>query len=469
MNKRKKIDIYPYIQTILWAIFLACLFSGGVIYYAQYDVMNNAYSRYNDRALKDYIKNTVIIQNEDIEFNHPDDYRIDIHLGYLYNVIKEYDRAEEYYLKAIQKAPEGIYRPVYELASFYIERGRYDEAKAILMTFPQVPQTPIIKYQSYLYRKLGDAFNKRGQYGYALNEYEKSLEYWKKLKRPEKTYTREVNDCIYDTANKLADLCINNNKVHEGIMYLNMAEKSKPRDFNVQYKLALATAETEPERSYKYFKKLFKEDPTKVDYVAYYNVIQTLIYQYELEGDDINVKLYQFRAQHLMEQVENSLIYSRDVDFRITNISLYKIGNQFKVLLKYNLQNISQNPIKQLNMEVVYKYDGDVYETYEENLLENGHYLFTGNSIKDATIVPKVYKKYNKTDLSKLSAEIYLYKYPDKKICIFNDYLFDKGTKIKQSKHGVDCESYIRFFASQILNFGSTLKTYQNSQKNMSK
>ena len=151
MNKRKKIDIYPYIQTILWAIFLACLFSGGVIYYAQYDVMNNAYSRYNDRALKDYIKNTVIIQNEDIEFNHPDDYRIDIHLGYLYNVIKEYDRAEEYYLKAVQKAPEGIYRPVYELASFYIERGRYDEAKAILMTFPQVPQTPIIKYQSYLY------------------------------------------------------------------------------------------------------------------------------------------------------------------------------------------------------------------------------------------------------------------------------------------------------------------------------
>ena len=58
------------------------------------------------------------------------------------------------------------------------------------MTFPQVPQTPIIKYQSYLYRKLGDAFNKQGQYGYALNEYEKSLEYWKKLKRPEKTYTR---------------------------------------------------------------------------------------------------------------------------------------------------------------------------------------------------------------------------------------------------------------------------------------
>ena len=99
-------------------------------------------------------------------------------------------------------------------------------------------------------------------------------------------------------------------------------------------------------------------------------------------------------------------------------------------------------------------------------MIENGNYLFAGNSIKDGTIVPKTHRRYKKSDYSKISAEIYLYKYPDKKICIFNDYLFDKDTKIKQSKHGLDCEAYIRFFASQILNFGSTLKTYQNSQKN---
>lgn len=466
MNKRKKIDIYPYIQTILWAIFLACLFSGGVIYYAQYDVINNSYSRYNDKALMEYIRNTVIIQNEDLEFNHPDDYRIDIHLGYLHSVVKEYDKAEEYYLKAVQKAPDGIYRPVYELASFYIERGRYDEARNILETFPQVPQTPVIKYQSYLYRKLGDAFYKQGLYGYALNEYENSLSYWKKLRRPEPKYMREVNNNIYNTANKLADLCINNDKVGEGITYLNMAEKAKPKDFNIQYKLALATAETDPERSYKYFKKLFKEDPTRVDYISYYNLIQSLIYQYESEGDDINAKLYRFRAQHLMEEVEKSLIYPRDVDFRITNISLYKFGNQSKILIKYNLQNISQNTIKQLTMEVVYKLNGKKFETYRENLIENGNYLFAGNSIKDGTIVPKTHRRYKKSDYSKISAEIYLYKYPDKKICIFNDYLFDKDTKIKQSKQGLDCDAYIRFFASQILNFGSTLKTYQNSQKN---
>lgn len=462
MNKRK-IDIFSYVQTILWAILLACIFSGCVIYYAQYDVMNNSYARYNDKALRDYIKNTVIIQNEDLEFDHPDDYRIDIHLGYLYSLIQEHDKAEAYYLKAVQKAPDGIYRPLYELASFYIDRERYDETRSILESFPQTPHAPLIKYQSYLYRKLGDAFYKKGQYGYALNEYENALHYWKKLRRPEVAYIKEINNNIYNAANKLADLCINNDMVQEGITYLNLAEKAKPNDFNIQYKLALATAETDSERSYKYFQKLFKKDPTKVDYIAYYNLIQSLIYKYECNGDDINAKLFKFRAQHLMDEVETSLIYTRDVDFRITNVSLYKMGNQSKILIKYNLQNISQNTIKQLTMEIVYKLGDKEIETYKENIVENGHYLFPGNYIKDGTIIPKVYKKYKKDDISKINAEIYIYKYPNKKICIFKDYLFDKHTKIKQSKHSLDCETYIRFFASQILNFGTSLQTYKDS------
>ena len=37
-------------------------------------------------------------------------------------------------------------------------------------------------------------------------------------------------------------------------------------------------------------------------------------------------------------------------------------------------------------MEVVYKLNGKKFETYRENLIENGNYLFAGNSIKDGTI-----------------------------------------------------------------------------------
>lgn len=465
MNKKYKINIYSYIQTIVLSIFIACLFTAGIIYYAQYDVLNNSYTASNDKALQEYIKNIVITQNQDLEYEHPNDYRIDIHLGYLHKVVKEYDKAEQYYIKAVQKAPEGIYRPLYELASFYIERGRYDEARSIVETFPQVQYTPVIKYQSYLFRKLGDAFYQYGQYGYSLNEYEKSLYYWKKLKNPEKAYLKELNDSIYNAANKLADLCINNNKVEEGITYLNLAEKAKPKDYNIRYKIALATAQSDPERSYKYFEKLFKENPTGIDYVAYRNLMRDLIVKYEDEGNGINAKLFRFRSEHIEDYVETYLIYPRDVDFRITNVSLYKHGKKAKIFIKYNLQNISENTIKYLTMDVVYKLKGKEIEKYTENIIDNGNYLFPGATIKDRTIIPKLYRNYKQAEIPYLTAEVYIYKYPDKKVCIFNDALFDKpNVKIKQSRQCLDCQSYIRFFASQILNFGNSIKTYKESR-----
>ena len=66
MNKYK-INFISYITTILWTINGAIIFAGMIIYYAQYDVINNASSQYSERVFNEYIKNTVISQNEDLE------------------------------------------------------------------------------------------------------------------------------------------------------------------------------------------------------------------------------------------------------------------------------------------------------------------------------------------------------------------------------------------------------------------
>ena len=180
MNK-KNIDIYSYIKTIILSMFCACIFTGAIIYYAQNDVINNISSGYSERVLNEYIKNTVISQNELLETERPNDYRIDIHLGYLYKVVKDFDKAEYFYKKAVDKQPLGIYKASYELASFYIERERLDEAKYILESLPQKSNSTLIKYQSYLHRKLGDAYYKQELFYYALEEYEDALYYWQKL------------------------------------------------------------------------------------------------------------------------------------------------------------------------------------------------------------------------------------------------------------------------------------------------
>lgn len=459
----KVIDIYSYVKTILLSMFCACLFTGAVIYYAQNDVINNATSSYSEKVLNEYIKSTVISQNELLEAERPNDYRIDIHLGYLYKVVKDYDKAEYFYKKAVEKQPLGIYKASYELASFYTERYRLEDAKQILNSFPQKSNPNLIKYQSYLHRKLGDAYYKQSLYYYAMENYENALYYWKKLSKPEKAYTREVNEKIYDSAINIADICINHDRVKEAITFLKHAEQIKSNDFKLKYKLALALANSNPEESYKYFKQIYKYDPSKVDYTAYYNVLENLSAKYYVEGDYPKSKLFKFRAEKLLEDVSENLIYPNNIDFKITNATLYKLNGKYKILIKFNLQNISNIPIKRLSMDVVYKLDNKVIEEYTRTLVED-EALGIGDSIADGTIVPKLFRKYKPADIQNISAEIYLYKMKNRRICVFNDKLFvPKKVEIKQPMYSIDCDSYIRFFAEQILNIKDSLKFFKNN------
>ncbi len=469
MNKFKfnikiKINIWPYVSTILWTLLAACIFSGGIIYYAQYDVINNSSSNYNEKVLNEYIRNTVIEQNINLEMNYPDDYRIDMHLGYLYNVIKEFDKAEYYYKKAVAKAPLNIYRPLYELAAFYIEQSRFDEAQEIIEEFPQIANPALIRYQSYLYRKKGDVYYSKQQYYYALKEYERARYYWTKLSRPGIKYMKSLNTRLSETAVLLADIAVNSNQVEEAVHFLQVAEKVNPKDFIIRYKLALMMANTDPELSYKYFSKLFKEYPTQVDYTAYYDLLLKLVDIYEYEGDYNKAKLYEFRAKSLLDYVYINLISVKDVSFKMTDKVLYKVGNKYKILLKFNIQNTSGMSIKDMKVEVIYKLGDTVIEKYNKTLIDSTNRLLPNDSINDIRIIPKTLRKYKSTEIPNISAEIYLYKIPSKKLCVYNSQLFDPKTGIKQSKLGLDCQSYIEFFASQILNIGSSINSYKDSR-----
>lgn len=464
MNKYK-INFLSYVTTILWTILGAIIFAGAIIYYAQYDVINNASSYYSERVFNEYIKNTVISQNEDLEASHPNDYRIDLHLGYLYNVVKEYDRSEYYYKKAIEKAPMNIYKPLYSLASFYIERGRFDEAIEIMEILPQKSNESLIKYQARLYCKLGDAYYKKSLYYKALQEYEKAAYYWKKLYTPGIKYMNQINDKIFNSAILLADICVNSNRVDDAVQFLRRAEHVKPKDYNVRYKLALTLADSHPEESCKYFNKLFKQDPTRINYKAYYNILTKLSDMCAMEGDTARAKLYDFRAKELLENVYQNLIYLQDIDFRITNASLVKRGDKYKIILKFRLQNISNYIIQNLSIDVVYKLNNQVIETYSRQLIDSSNHLLPGDSIGESTIIPDTYRKYQQTDIPNISVEVLLYKNKNRKLTVYNGPIFSNTKiKIEQSKNYLDCQSYIKFFAEQLLNFGHAFNSYKESK-----
>lgn len=461
MSKKEPINYLAYIKTIFLSMLSALVCLIIIVIYASNQVINNPSYKDNETLLKQYIKDTVIIQNEDLEAEYPDNYLIDLHLGYLYKTIKEYNTAEQYYLKAVQKAPISIYKPKYELASFYIEIGKIAKAKKIIEALPEEPNTNLLKYQTSLYEKLGDYYTNQGLYYYAMENYEEANYYNGKLLNSKNT--KRLKDKYFESAINIADICVEHSKVDNAIEYLGKALKIKPNDFNTQYKYALVNVNKNPELSYKYFSKLFKQDPTKINYIAYHELLDRLSDNYYEEGDLTKAKLYDYRAKSLLEYVSENLIYPKDIDFKIIDSTLYTSNGKSKVIIKYNLQNISHITIKRLDMDVVYKINGKEIETYTKKLITNENPLAVGEVAVDNTIIPKIMKKYKATDIPEITVEIYLYKSLDRKLCVYNDKIFKDKIKTKTPEHYIDNESYLRYFVHGIRNFNSSLKTFKNN------
>ncbi len=426
---KPEIDILSYVKTILISLVVAILFSCVLIYLAQLDVINHSSSRYNEKILRDYIKNTVIIQNEDLEMQYPDDYRIDIHLGYLNQVIEDYAKAEDYYKKAIEKAPYNCYRPYYELAKLYVITGRFNDSEEVMDDIPDKANIALIKYKSEVFRLLADAYFNQGKYQIAIEKYNRSLYYQDKLDKPQKNMIAQINSQIYICNLNQADIYVNTDKIPEAVKCLKDAETYNPNSFSVRYKIALANANYDPETSYKYFKTLFEEDPTKVDYRAYYRVINLLSELYYEKGDTVNSDLYAFKAQQLLDYVASNVIYYNDLIFRVTDKKLYSINRRSKTLLTLRIQNCSNIPIRRLSVTVRYKLGDKVIEEYTKKIIDKNNILAAGDTIPDITLIPEKFTLIRSKDIPKISAEIYLYKSSTNEICVFNGQVFDDVKK----------------------------------------
>ena len=446
MNK-KSINIFSYIKTIILSILCACIFCGSLIYYAQYDVINNSSSKYNQEKLNKYIKDIVITQNENLAFEYPKDYRIDMQLGYLYNVVQEYDRAEKYYISAVEKSPKWIYKPLYELASFYIQQKKYDSAKLILDNLPKENNAHLIKYQSYLCRKFGNSYYNDGNYYNALKYYQDAEYYWHKLSKPPKKYLKEVKERIYHCAISLADICINNNKISAGTHFLEIAEKADPKGYEVNYKLAIIYTSKNPEKSYNYFKKLFDNDPNSIDYKIYHKSIVKIADISREQGNLPKAKLYEFRAENLLSNIYTNIVHLDDIDFKIVDVSFQEVMKRKKIILKFNLENKSQYPLDNLHIDVLYSLYGEVFEHFNAQLYNSEVKLSSGGKVENRAIIPKHFKNISKKDLPYLRVEVYLYKWQNKKTKVFDDYLFKNMPKEKKnSKNKFDWSSFIDFY-----------------------
>lgn len=396
-----------------------------------------------DNTIDYALVNILIDKNKYLETQDKNNYRINLKLGSLYEVKKEYDNAEAEYKKAIYKAPYGEYFPEYKLACLYLVINRLEEAQAVMDNIDEEPDKKLIGYKADIYNKLADKYYNTGDYEEAGFKYQQALSYYKILKSPE---VQVIEGDIASSYIYLADEKVNQMQIQDAIDYLQMAKSIIDAPI-IKYKLALLLTKSNPVLAYQYFEEVFKVEPKIINYDEYYNFLMDLAENAETKGDIAEADLYRYKAEKLKEYFKTNILSVEDLSVEDIKgrIKLNRWTQKYVVNLEFKLRNISEYAINSLYLEIVFRDDSKLIDSYMQRVVDKPSAL--GVADLSPIIGIKTYIKKTKSDTSpkKITVELYVaktekaYKLLLKKI--------ELQEVVKKKSHSKLLQRFAEFFA----------------------
>lgn len=403
MNKN---SFFEYIATILKGILIAVAIVFSLLWIMQNNIYRNeAQKQVEEETIDYYLIGVLIDKNKYYESQDPTNYKINIQLGILYKIKKDYKQAEIEFKKAAAKAPLGEYEPIFKLVDLYIFKNELDEAETILNSLDERPSKHIIKEKASLYTKLGDKYYNAADYENAIPRYRKALFYYNTIKSKE---TKAVENSIasayvYDAENEVAALNIN-----DAINSLKMALTIVDAPI-VKYKLAILLMKDDPALSEKYFDEVFEKEPTIINYDTYHRFLSELASESELAGDLAKANLYRYRAQKLTDYNNENILLVNDVKIENPKGKIKRSywSGKYDVSLQFNLKNNSAHNINNLYLEVIFKDDDKIIDTYSEKIIDSKTIL--GTHAKGPTVNIKTEEPLTKWDEGPKQIKVEIY------------------------------------------------------------
>lgn len=372
-------EFFEYLRTIsitllvVFATIIALLF---VIQHRIYekDVQQQAEENTIDYNLID----VMIEKNKALEIKSPSNYKINLKLGTLYEIKKEYKKAEVEYQTAISKAPCTDHKPQYKLALLYLHTNKLEKAENIMDKINDEPDKKLIKYKAEIYEKLGDRYYNDGDYESAITRYQKSLFYCKidgNKKDIEYVQNSLASSYVY-----LADKDVSNMQPQDAIESLKNALSM----YNVpilKYKLALLLMTNNPDEAYQYFAQVYEKAPELINYDTYYNFLSAMIDEANANGDIANAQLYQYKQKKVKEFFETNVlsvddVVLEDVEAKITPNNWFRKNN---IYLETKLRNVSKASIDSLFIQIIFRDKNEVIGDYTEQIVNKKTPLLPGN------------------------------------------------------------------------------------------
>lgn len=364
----KKEIIFEYYKTVLWsllAVFIAVLIMLAVIQHNVYETENK--KSINSETIEYYMVGVLIEKNKYLEKQSPKNYVINLKLGILYEIYRDYKNAEIQYQLAIAKAPYEEYKPQYKLANLYIRLGRIADAQNVMDAISEKPDKTLLNYKAEIYTKIGDAYYNKADYAGAIVRYEKALTYYRALKSDK---TKDLENSVASAYVYLADDYISNMQIDEAIDALYIANSIVNAPI-IKYKLGLLISATDPKQAYEYFNEVFAKEPSLINYDEYYNFSQKLASDALAKGEIAQSELYKYKAKKIKEYCYQNILSVNDlsvesIEGEIVRNSLLK---KEKIVLDFKLRNSSLKEIKSLYLKIVFKEGNKVLDEFNQQAI----------------------------------------------------------------------------------------------------
>ena len=430
MSKKNKyiISIINDKNVDYWKTFfitLSIVLTFGVlnIFYMIHNVFNydaTKERRNIDATFESYLVDVLIDTNNEYAKLYPKSYAVNMRLGILYSYKKDFENAERQFKNSIEKAEGYDYSPSYQLAKLYVKMGKLQEAQEVMDAIGEKPNKRIIKFKGSIYASLGDAYYQDGYFALAVMKYEKALSYFDVISGAKNK--KEIKEKIIKSSVSLADKYVDIGKIDEAIMALEKAYAMDPEKIIVNYKLGLLYIDNNPYKAYQLLSYVHKNDPQKMNYDAYLELINKLA-DIELEKNNFTEsELYRKRAIQYQKFVKNNLLYNKDlfVDVMKMDVNLDLAAQEYLLNLQFRLQNNSSLDIDNLYVRAVFK-DGDtVIKAYTQQIFDKTR-VFEAGAITPPIVLSasEPFSKNSKKN-DDLTVDVYAYKYPKYYIKIFS-------------------------------------------------
>lgn len=414
-NKRKSLAriFAEYTRTVGVSFLIAFLFTLLLSFHARSEMIKNLYVNASEQQkIDEQLARQLVTQSDFMKDLRQKRYSVCMQVGLLYEAAKDYINAQAAYEIALNKARPGVYTPYYRLASVLIAQEKFAEAQNIIKSVKDVNNKNLVKFKTRSYIEMGDKYYSIGKFLSAAKCYEKSKYYYDKFVTKDNVVDNAIVERIVSAYTEAADTIVKNGFNSDAVRYLKKAEKYRPQNFNIRYKLAIIYSDLDPVESVKYFEKLVDEYPQDIDYGVYSKALMKSANIADWEGNTTQAKYYRYRIHSLDIFVNNKVVYKNDVEIYLDSFFVRKIWLKYSLKGTYRIKNISHTDIRNLSIEFVLRHvDKDKpLEIVKKKCVGKKNPLYSNGGVTDEILAVFDKNIFTKKELEQYVIDIYLYK-----------------------------------------------------------